>query len=213
MKKTARSVQMTNDVSSNERQQATYALKIFGATAKLLESASTYLNKLKNSLEKNESTTPESLFSTRVALYRFRDTLIDNFNKFKFAAFQCVKAMRTFSTDTQSIKLMKSFITSVDELQSIVNEFKDLFNNLKDKDIVKNLVDGMNDIQKKCEEINGLITERVTTHIQSDILATTWVDSVGQELQVNLEAKKPLLVELYNSREKQLNDNLKNKRQ
>ena len=114
--------------------------------------------------------------------------------------------MQTFSTDTQTLKLMKSFITSIDELETKVNSFSDFFNDLQSKDFVKDVVTHIEDIQKQCDDVEEIIDERIKNHIQTNILATSWVDSISNDLQMKIEEKTPLILDLYNKREDQLND-------
>ena len=189
MIKKAYSIQMSYDVSDSEKHQAEQALLYFNVTEKLLMQASDYLNVMKTPFKDNPDMQPEDVMKARAAIRRFRDHCIDNFDKFKRSAFQCVNSMQTFSTDTQTLKLMKSFITSIDELEIKVNSFSDFFNDLQSKDFAKNVVTHIEDIQKQCDDIEEIIDERIKNHIQTNILATSWVDSISNDLQMKIEAK------------------------
>lgn len=206
MIKKAYSVQMSYTISDAEKQQAEKALNGFKAADKLLEQASDYLNNMKTPFKDNPDMSADDVMAARAAIRRFRDKAIDNFDKFKETSFQCVKIMQTFSTDTQTVKLMKSFISSVDELEAKVNDFADIFNDLQSKDFAKDIVDSIESIQKQCDDVNEIIDERVKSHIQSNILATSWVDAISNDLQMAIEKKTPLIVELFNKRQDQLND-------
>lgn len=206
MIKKAYSIQMSYDVSDSEKHQAEQALLYFNVTEKLLMQASDYMNVMKTPFKDNPDMQPEDVMKARAAIRRFRDHCIDDFDKFKRSAFQCINAMQTFSTDTQTLKLMKSFITSIDELETKVNSFSDVFNDLQSKDFAKNVVTHIEDIQKQCDDIEEIIDERIKNHIQTNILATSWVDAISSDLQMKIEEKTPLILDLYNKREDQLND-------
>ncbi len=206
MIKKAYSIQMSYDVSDSEKHQAEKALLYFNVTEKLLMQASDYMNVMKTPFKDNPDMQPDDIMKARAAIRRFRDHCIDDFDKFKRSAFQCVNAMQTFSTDTQTLKLMKSFITSIDELETKVNAFSDIFNDLQSKDFAKDVVTHIEDIQKQCDDIEEIIDERVKNHIQTNILATSWVDAISSDLQMKIEQKTPLILDLYNKREDQLND-------
>lgn len=206
MIKKSYSVQMSYDVSDTEKQQAEKALLYFKAAEKFLMQASDYLNNMGTPFKDNPDMTPDDVMKARAVIRRFRDQAIDNFDKFKKVSFQCVNLMQTFSTDTQTLKLMKSFIASVDELEVKVNHFADLFNDLQDKDFAKNVVTSIEDIQKQCDEVDQIIDERIKNHIQTNILATSWVDSISNDLQMKIEKKTPLIVDLFNRRQDQLNE-------
>ena len=206
MIKKSYSVQMSYDVSDTEKHQAEKALLYFKGAEQQLMQASDYLNIMGTPFKDNPEMTPEDVMKARAVIRRFRDQALDNFNKFKRVAFECVNLMQTFQTDTQTLKLMKSFIASVDEIEIKVNHFADLFQDLQDKDFAKNVVSSIDGIQKQCQEIDQIIDERIKNHIQTNILATSWVDSISNDLQMKIEKKTPLIVDLFNKRQDQLNE-------
>jgi len=206
MIKKSYSVQMSYDVSDSEKQQAEKALLYFKAAERFLMQSSDHLNIMKTPFKDNPDMTPEDVMKARAVIRRFRDKAIDNFDQFKKVAFDCVNLMQTFESDTQTLKLMKSFIAAIDDLEVSVNQFSELFNDLHSKDFVKNVVTFIESIQKQCDEIDEIIDERIKSHIQTNILASSWVDSVSNDLQMKIEKKTPLIVDLYNQRQEQLND-------
>lgn len=209
MIKKAYSIQMSYDVSDSEKTQAERALLCFTAAEKLLNQGSDHLNIMKTPFKENPEMTPEAVMKARAALRRFRDKCIENFNEFKVAAFKCVNVMQSFATDTQTVKLMKSFIASIDSIEILVNEFADLFVDLQSKEFSKNIVEAIEAIQKECDSLDEIIDERIVNHIQTNILAKSWVDSVSNDLQMQVEQKTPLILDLFNKRQDQLNDLIK----
>lgn len=209
MLKKAYSVQMSYEVTDDEKRQAEKAILYFNHSSKLLDLANNHLNLMKTPFKENPEMQPADVMKARAALRRFRDKSVEQFNEFKITCFKCVKVLKHFSSDTQTIKLMKSFINAVDELQIKVNEFVDLFKDLENKDFAKNAVSSMEAIQKKCKDIDNMIDERIKDHIQNNILATSWVDDVGNELQIRLDKETPIILDLYNQRQEKLNDILK----
>ena len=164
---------------------------------------------MKTPFKNSPDMAPEDVMNARAAIRRFRDKVIENFNNFKKVAFRCVDVMQVFSSDTQTLKIMKSFISSIDGLETEVNKLSDLFNNLKDKDFAKKIVESIESIQKQCIDIEELIDDRIKTHIHNNILAVSWVDATGNDLQMKIEKKKPLILDLFNERQEQLNDAIK----
>jgi hypothetical protein len=202
-------VQMSYDVTVAEKSYAQKAILSFKYCNKLLVKATDHLNIMKNSFKDTPEIPIEDVMKARAAIRRYRDQSVKNFNEFKRVAFKCVKIMHAFGSDTQVIKLIKSFISSVDALEKEVNNFVDLFDELQSKEFSKNIVSAIESIQDKSEEISDLIEDRIIDYIQSNVLANSWVDSVGEELNMKIEKKKPLILELYNKREDQLNDAIK----
>lgn len=209
IKKKAYPVQMSYEVSDAEKKQAEQALLCFSTSLKVLRQASDHLNVMKTPFKDNPEMNPDEVMKARAAIRRFRDKSIDNFNNFKEIAFKCVNAMQLFASDTQSVKLMKSMITAIDELEVKVNNFAEVFDDLQSKDFSKKVVAGIEDVQKQCDDIEEIIDERIKPHVQNNILATSWVDSVSQDLQMKVEKQTPLIVDLYNKRQEQLNDVIK----
>ena len=209
MIKKAYAVQMSYEVSDTEKVAAEKALLSFNFALKKLILASEHLNIMKTPFKDNPEMDPKEIMKARAAIRRFRDKAIENFNNFKHAAFKCVNTMQEFSSDTQSVKLMKSFISSIDDLELNVNDFADTFSDLESKDFAKNVISSIEAIQKQCDDIEEIIDERIKNHIQTNILATSWVDSVSNELQMQIEQKTPLILELFDKRQDQLNDMIK----
>src|SRR5574338_1283636 len=189
MIKKSYSVQMSYNVSDSEKQQAEKALLYFKAAEQQLGQASNHLNIMKTPFKDNPEMTPEDVMKARAVIRRFRDKAIENFDKFKRTSFQCVNLMQTFNTDTQTFKLMKSFISAIDQLEVQVNHFADLFKDLESKDFAKDVVTSIEGIQKQCDDIDEIIDERIKSHIEKNILASSWGDSISDDLQMNVEKK------------------------
>jgi len=197
---------LTYDVSDAEKIQAEKALICFNYVIKLLDMASQHLNIMLTPFKENPDINPNEVLKARAAIRRFRDKSVENFNEFKIAAFRCVNVMQMFASDTQTVKVMKSFISSIDELEGKVNDFVDLFSDLDSKTFAKDVVGAIEAIQTQCEEIEEIVKERIEAHIQSNILAKSWVDAVSSELQMKIEKQTPLILDLFNKREEQLQD-------
>lgn len=209
MIKKAYAVQMTYDVSDAEKTEAEKALVCFSHTLNLLQIANDHLNIMKTPFKNNPDMSPDDVMAARAAIRRFRDKSVENFNDFKMSAFRCVNVMQNFASDTQTVKLMKSFIASIDDLEQKVNKFVELFKDLESKDFATNVVTNIESIQEDCDDIEEIIDERIKNHIQTNILATSWVDSVSNELQMKIEQKTPLILDLFNKRQDQLNNSIK----
>lgn len=200
---------LTYEVSDAEKIQAGRALICFNYTLKLLAMASEHLNIMKTPFKDNPEISPEEVTNARAAIRRFRDKSVENFNEFKIAAFKCVQVMQHFSSDTQTVKVMKSFISSVEELETSVNNFVDLFGDLESKTFAKDVVDSAEIIQKQCDGIEDIVDNRIKSHIQSNILAKNWINNVSDDLQLKIEKQTPLILDLFNKREDQLREQIK----
>lgn len=203
--KKAYAIQLSYNISDNEKLVAEKALLYFSDASKKLEMANNHLNILKIPFEENQDITKESLMEQRVAIRNFRDKSIDNFNLFKISAFKCVDVMQNFSSDTESVKMLKSFISEIDNLESYVNDFADLFKNINSNEFKPLILKNIKLIQDKCEEIQDLIDQRIKVHLQTNILAKSWVNTVSNQLQKTVEKKRPIILDLYNKMQNELN--------
>lgn len=202
-------VQMTYDVSDAEKAEAEKAILAFNHTLKQLKIAADHLNIMLTPFKDHPDIGPDQVFKFRVQIRKFRDQAIDNFNNFKISAFRCIVVMQKFQTDTQTSKLMKAFIASIDDLETKVNDFAEEFQDLKSNEFSKNVVKFITDIQDKCEEIEEIVNDRLKAHIRENILSKTWVDDISTELDTKIEQSKPLIMELFNQRQEDLNNKLK----
>jgi hypothetical protein len=198
------SVQLTYNITDAEKAQAEKALFSFNLCLKLLTIALDHLNIMGVPFKDHPDIAPEQLIKFRAALRRYRDKCVENFNAFKIAAFKCITFMQPFANDTQTTKLLKSFISSIDDIEKQVNIFSDLFNNLNSKDFVTQAVQIINTIKKEVNQLEEIIDDRIKSHIQSDILGKSWVNNIGNELEMKIEKKTPLLIDLNRERQNEL---------
>ena len=197
--------QLSFNITQSEKNQAEKALICFKHTKKSLKVAIDYLDILYTPFKDNTDITPDQIYKYRAALRRFRDKSINNFNAFKILAFECVNVMQDFSSDTQILKLINNFISVIDDLQTKVNSFVDEFKDLNSKDFQKNLVKCIDDIKKISDQLEDIIENRISGHVQENILSSTWIDDISKELNKKIEKKKPLLIDLFNEDKEKFN--------
>ncbi|HWZ22832.1 MAG TPA: DUF4476 domain-containing protein [Cytophagaceae bacterium] len=212
MIKKSYSIQMSYDVSDEEKNQAEKALICFNHSLKLLHLASEHLDIMGIPFKDHPDIATDQVLKFRAALRRFRDKSIENFNQFKIAAFQCITLMQMFSSDTQTLKIMKSFVSSIEDIENQVNDFSDLFGNLESNSFVTDVSTSIQNVQKECEQLEEIVEDRIKNHIQSNIIGKTWIDNVSDQLQMKVERKTPILIDLFKQRQDQLNDILRDKK-
>lgn len=191
---------MTYSVSDAEKDQAMKALRWFDYCLKLAETAQDHLNLIYDPFKKNNDIPSAQIFKIRATLREYRDKVIDNFNNFKKVSFKCYMIIQPFMSDTQMEKLIKSFVTCVESIETQVNRFVDLFANLKSEDLTKGVVSAIENIKKEIAQLKQIIEERIKKHIQENILARNWVDNISEELQEKVEKKSPLIMQLMEDR-------------
>jgi uncharacterized protein (UPF0335 family) len=196
---------MSYDITDAEKAQAEKALVSFNLLLKYLQKAKDHMDIMYVPFKDHPDISPEEVVKFRAALRRFRDKVIENFNNFKVIAFKCVTLMQIFSSDTQTAKLIKSFISSIEDIESQVNKFSELFNNLKSKDFITTVVQSIDLIKKESDQLEEIVDGRIKSHIQTNILNKTWIDSVNEDLKIEPKTPTPFLLELNKERQELLN--------
>ncbi len=209
MIKKSYSVQMAYNVSDQEKEKAEKTLLSLDILLNSLEGAEKHLDLMYIPFKENTETDSKQIFKARSSLRSYRDKCIENFNKFKKNAFISFTLLQTFSSDTQVVKLIKSFTLAIDDLEKQANRFFDLFEDLNSSDFSKNIVNAIESIIKESAQLKQIIEDRIKSHIQSNILARNWVDLVSEELQAKVEKRTPLVQKLIEERENTINKSIK----
>ena len=137
IKKHAYLLQMNSELNDEEKSVAKRALIRSKKAEKDLRICIDFINLFYTPFKDNEGATPEDIFKIRASLRTFRDKNIENFNNFKMSAFYLLECLEYFSTDVQTIKIVNSFNSYIDELESLINKLSQLFKNLESKDFAK----------------------------------------------------------------------------
>jgi len=195
---------MSYEISDSEKEIAEKAIRYFDYCQKTLKGCWSHLNLIYDAFKDDQTINPEDLFKRRAALRRYRDKVVDNFNYLKRIAFKCYVVMQPFISDTQTERILKSFVSIIEELEDQVNKLIEIFGNLKSKDFAKDVITAINSIKPTVEELTELIDDRMKNHIQKNILSRNWVSELSKKLQEKVEKKSPLLVELVKEREEAL---------
>jgi hypothetical protein len=193
---------MTYDVPSKEKDQASKVLIYLDYLLKAMKMCSEHLDLIHTPFKDNTDINPEQIFAARAALRRYRDKVVENFNGLKTRAFKVFVIMQPFSVDTQVLKLTKSFVLAVSDIEKQVNRFVDLFSNLESKDFATLIVKSVENIMKEMAQLEQIIEDRMKSHIQKNILARNWVDDISGKLQEKVEQKVPLSIQLVEDRNK-----------
>lgn len=200
-------LQMAYEVPEAEKEQAMKLIVYLDHLIKILNYCDEHIDLIYTPFKDNPNITSDQTFKARAALRRYRDQLTENFNVCKRQAFKCVLLMHPFSVDTQFVKLNKSFILAINDIEKQVNRFIDLFANLQAKDFGASIVKGAENIKKEIYQLKQIIEDRMKTHVYNNILARSWVDSVSEELQQKVERRIPLSIQLVEERNKILEKN------
>jgi hypothetical protein len=210
-KKKSYASSMTYTVPSEDKDKAQAIIAILDNIINVLSDNNEHLDLIYTPFKDHPEISTEQIYKVRAALRRYRDKVADNFNKLKRIAFKGFVALQPFSSDTQIIKLMKSFVLAINDIEKQVNRFILLFSDLESKDFVQSVIKGSENIKKEIAQVKQIIEDRIKNHIYTNILARNWVDNVSDELQEKVEKKIPLSIELVNKRQEKLEGDSENR--
>lgn len=198
-------IQLSYDVSNEEKEQAEKALLCFEHSIKKLNIAMDYVDTMATPFKDHPDIDSKEVIQYRAALRRYRDKLIEYFSDFKVASARCIESMQMFLSDTQILKLIKLFDNSIEDIEVEVNKFSLLFNNLESKQFIQDVNKSFDSLKKMCAELKNVINERIEDHIKNNILGKNWVDGISDKIQLNIQRKTPMIIDLFKQRQEQLN--------
>lgn len=199
-------------IPEEDKNIARKIIKFIDVANEKLNDASQYLNLLLTPFKKNQSTNPDEIMKNRLFFRNFRDKAIDNFNKFKVSILDVIDNLEYFSTDSEIIKIKNSAISMVGEIQEIVNEdFIPLFSDLKNEEFGKKIIEVLERLQKKSKELSKHLKNRIKTHLEANILDENWLTTLRKSLNRKIQNKRPLLIELFQKDQEELNKMIKNR--
>ena len=187
--------QMSSDIPEHNKEKAKNSLLLFDQAEKALQNSKKYLDLFKSSFENDENQNVDKVFEHRSYFREFRDNALDRFNFFKRKAYEAIQAINVFAYEPNTLKLMKSLISEIDLLEFNVNKFADLFSNIQDKDFITNVNKSITAVEKQCDIVSNILTDRIPDHINKNILTKSWIDNFDDS-QSALKPQDSLFVQI-----------------
>jgi len=201
-------IQMSYDVSEKEINNARLFIKYFEKFNSKLNLNKDHLDEIFNSFKESpDKLDPEELYSKRYIFRNYKEQVEKNFNELIQLAVYCLSVSNYFSTDSQIQQLISSFNDYIEDLQKQIGFFDNCFNDLKDKDFGKNIVEVVKGIKKKSAQIEQLIKERIIVHIKKNIIGENWATEISKKDNISLEKPLPFTLQLQENRLEQLKNN------
>jgi len=203
-------IQMSYEVTEKEITDANKLISYFDKFNKKLDVNKNHLDEILNSFkDAPENTDPEEVYNKRGIFIAYKDEVKQDFLELIQLAVYCLATSNLFNTDSQIQQLVSSFNDYVEDLQKQVGFFEDVFNDLKDKDFGKNVVEVVKDVKKTSVQLEQLIKERIIPHMKKNIMGQNWATEISEKSNVSLERPKPFMVQLEEKRKEDLK-NVKN---
>lgn len=204
--KTAYKVEMSLDIPDSEKESANSVLKNIEAFSSLINSFDSQLDILHGPFENNEEISVSSVQSIRGVLKRYSDQLNKDFYKLEQVAALIVNDLDAFSSDPKILELIGTFVESVDKLDERTKNLVKTMDNWNSKTYRDDTLSDMNSLKGQLQQLENLLFDRIIKHINTNILAKNWVNSMNEKLKNDIKREEPNVVKLYKEREDILNN-------
>ena len=195
---------MSYRVPDAEKRIAEKAAESFQELVGLLRNGNRHLTIFYIPFKQHNNYDQQEILRYRVILRRYRNQAKENFDKTLKRAYRTTLIMGEFSHDTQTVDLMSVFVSQIDDLKKQVNRFLGLFSNIGSVDFIAAVLSSIESVKKQIAQLKQTINDRILNHIDTNILAKSWTSAITDEYQNKVYEKLPLMVQLFQERQKAL---------
>jgi hypothetical protein len=203
--KIAAGIEMSFETPTVEKKVGKEAKIRFEAALSRLNHAIEHLDVIYEPFDKYETVSKSSLVKKKGLIHRFKQKVIDNFNDFKTISLLAIRKINFFSTGDVAIQeIENSFINAIGDLEKLVDDLIDRLDDYESDSFRQDILNSIDSIKSQGDSLDTLINDRIIEHIDSEIVARTWMDDKKKELKLELEEKTPIIQELFQERQKAL---------
>ena len=159
-----------------------------------------------NPFKKYDTISSEALAKKTGLLNRFKQKVKENFSNTKAHSLKAIQSFNYFSSDAQVLEMINSFKSSMESVEKEVVTFMDILDNYKSPDFKNNVISSIDNIKKQSAQTKKLLEDRIISYIDENILAKNWVSNTGNEINLKIEERVPLITELFNERQEAFNN-------
>ena len=155
--------------------------------------------------KKHKKISTKAAIKRRGVLNRFKQSSIKKFNKFKKRAFLAIRRLDKFSNGDKDIQeLISSFESSVGELEEGLTSFYEALGNYEAPEFRDDVLSSIEAVKAAHESLEDLITDRIIEHIDTEILAKSWMSERKNEFHVTDDERRALITQLFDERQQML---------
>lgn len=204
--KLAQLVEMSLDVPSSEKKVAKQIVSTMEKVCKKIEQFDEHLDLIYNPLKNNETASKESVIENRGAIKRYTDKIEENFDELTEMSLLVIRDLNVFSTDGHIKELIKSFTNAFGDVEDSVKSLIASLDDWKSEEYRDNVLVSIENAKKQAAQVYKLLNERIIEHINTNIIANTWVDNVSDKLNITIQEREPYIKRLHREREEKLRE-------
>ncbi len=207
-RKIAEAIELSFDIPESEKKLTQEIISNLESLKGHIGQAIEHLDKIYQPFQKYTTISTEKLIQNRGVLNRYKQQIKSNFENVKKIAFFILQKMQKFQNDGQIAELTNAFRDEIEQLEKKVEKILSALDNFRAADFRDELLKSIEAVQEEQKTIDNLIQDRLIQHLNVNILAQNWTEPVGKLLQQTIEPHTPALLELYQEREKAVEQHL-----
>jgi len=209
LKKVAQTIEMSFDIPDSEKEIAKEAVLRFEDTMKSLQKATDHLDVIYEPFSKHKNIPTKSVVEKRGVLNRFKQASKEKFENFKYLCVLSIQKINHFANGDMEIKeIISTFESSVLNVEDEVEDFFDILGDYESEDFQEKVLESIDSIKNKAEELNDLVYDSIIDHIDTNIVGKTWMSENNSKFKIEKEEKIPMVLELYKKRQELLGNKM-----
>lgn len=199
--KLAYTIEMSTKISEEKQQKAANISKLFSQIINKVDLFLDHLKIIYNPFSKGDQVSPDQLYQKRFLFSRFKNKMEENYSVIKIYSLRAVNELNYFIQDTHIHEVINSFQDSMEQIDKLIKEFSSHLDDVKANDFIQELIKKIDLIEAKFKLLKDFIEERVISHIEKNFLDADWFHKNNQDLQLEVEKKDPIFIQLFKERQ------------
>jgi hypothetical protein len=205
LRKIAQTIDFSTEITDSEKKNAEEALLRLEEAMYHLNQAVEHLDVIYDPFDQHDNISTESVVEKRGVLNRFKQASKEKFERFKYLCILAMQKLYNFSNgDTDIKEIIGTLESSIIEVEDKLEEFYDVLSDYESPHFRNAVLSTIDGIRKKSEDLNDLVYDRIIEHINTNLIGKTWMSDAEDQLNIEMEKKTPLLLELFKQRQEML---------
>lgn len=204
LKKIAEYINRSFDIPDAEKKTAEEALIRFEASVSHLNKAVDFLDKIYIPFSNHEHVSSKYLFDKRYILSRFQKASKEKFEKFQLVSLLAIRKLNNFTkADNEIQEIVNTFKDSVLDVKVTVEELYELLSNLdnlQNESFREDVLKSIDEVKSQSESLSELVYDRIIEHINSNIIGESWLNEMDSKIKDD-GPQKPLMMQLFDERQ------------
>jgi hypothetical protein len=202
--KIAEALNLSFEIPDSERKIAISIVKRLSVLLNKIDVLNIYLGNMYDPFKKYDIVSSESIMKYRSAIWTFSKKIEFKFKELESIAALIIRDISMFDSDSEITELKSSFTDDVGDIEKEKENLIKTLTNWDAKDYKDTVVIAMENLKKQMAQLRKLIEERIIEHLNVNIIAENWTNSLDPEISSVISKREPLLIQLFKERNEKL---------